>query len=127
MNFSRQRQAILVLMKSGKLDHPSAQAVHDAVRSTLPTISLATVYRNLSLLVKSGELLAIHTNGALHYDHNLHFHQHFQCSLCKTIYDVSTDLTDVINRMQAVLPHHIDEIEFNLSGHCAHCKSQQNK
>ena len=125
MNFSRQREAILALMKSGKLDHPTAQAVHDAVRDELPTISLATVYRNLSQLVEAGEIIAVHTDGAVHYDHNISMHQHFKCKECHTILDMREDLAPILASMQSAVSHSIETIEFNLSGICAHCKTKK--
>ena len=124
MNFSRQREAISSLMQSGKLDHPTAQAVHDAVRQDLPSISLATVYRNLSQLVDAGEILAIHTDGAVHYDHNHSLHQHFKCKCCHAIIDLHEDFDSLLTHIQTDISHHIETIEFNLSGICAQCKSK---
>ncbi len=49
--------------------HPTAGQVYLCVKSAHPTISKATVYRNLSQLADNGEILKIEVpNGADHFD-----------------------------------------------------------
>ena len=46
-NFSRKRQAILEVLRSTKI-HPTAEWVHQTLKSDYPDLSLGTVYRNLA-------------------------------------------------------------------------------
>ena len=48
---SRQRDAIKTFLMSRK-DHPTADVVYTFVKNDFPSISLGTVYRNLSFLAK---------------------------------------------------------------------------
>ena len=48
---SRQRDAIKTFLMSRK-DHPTADVVYTFVKNDFPSISLGTVYRNLSFLVE---------------------------------------------------------------------------
>ncbi len=50
---TRQRRIILDEMKAMRR-HPTACELYDAVKSRLPRISLATVYRNLEILPEKG-------------------------------------------------------------------------
>ena len=62
-NYSKQREAILQVLKNSKA-HPTANQVYEEVRKIIPNISLGTVYRNLSELGGSGEILCLHVADA---------------------------------------------------------------
>ncbi len=84
---SHQRELILQVIKNTKT-HPTAAMVYDMVRAIEPTVSLATVYRNLALLRDAGELISFKTaDGVEHFDGDTAEHQHFCCSNCGIIYD----------------------------------------
>jgi Fur family peroxide stress response transcriptional regulator len=74
---------------ASRLDHPSAEAVFRTVRGRVPTVSLDTVYRTLSLL---GELGLVSTLGPRHgtvrFDANLARHHHCWCVRCGTVRDI---------------------------------------
>src|SRR5437868_280342 len=53
-----QRQAIFHVLH-GETTHPTAEAVYEAVSTTMPTISLRTVYQTLNDLAAMGEVLAL--------------------------------------------------------------------
>src|SRR5438876_775162 len=52
---THQRQVIYQALLS-MLDHPSPEAVYEKVRKQIPSISLATVYKNIKTFVDSGLL-----------------------------------------------------------------------
>ena len=58
LKYSRQREAIKNYLE-GRTDHPTADMVYMAIREIYPNISLGTVYRNLTLLAKQGEISKI--------------------------------------------------------------------
>ena len=77
--------------------HPTAEEVYrqvaDAIYAVIaaqhPTISKATVYRNLRQLAESGLLLKINTtDGADHFDHRCDAHYHAGCLRCGRVFDV---------------------------------------
>ena len=69
--------------------HPSADAVYEEVRKTIPGISLGTVYRNLRLLSDAGEIVALDGAGtACRYDGFVQDHYHFRCERCGHVIDV---------------------------------------
>ena len=119
------RRLVLEVVR-GSNAHPTAEAVHQMVRSRLPRVSLGTVYRNLRLLVAQGlvkELPGPHTR----FDCNLSEHHHFTCLACGRIVDVAGPVTEHHSRalMSRVassggfsVTHH--RIEFY--GRCAACR-----
>ena len=88
-NYSRQREAILNVLRSTNT-HPTASWIYAKVREQLPNISLGTVYRNLSALSASGEILSINVgDGYEHFDGDISPHVHLHCKSCNTIIDAA--------------------------------------
>lgn len=85
---SRQRDAIIALLKN-RVDHPTAEAIYKEIRHTIPNISLGTVYRNLTLLSESGEILRLSCDGKMdHFDGTTQPHYHFMCTRCGCLQDI---------------------------------------
>ena len=76
-------QRTLVLEAVNKLRcHASADQVYDEIKKEHPTISRATVYRNLARFKQEGRILSVgFVNGQERFDGNTAFHPHFICSL----------------------------------------------
>jgi len=121
MRHSRQRELILDEVRSGRLDHPTALEVHDAVRERLPRISLGTVYRNLRQLVETGELKAVAADGALRVDPRLEPHAHFVCGRCGRLSDIDVDLAELAGAVRLPGGHEVAAVELLLTGRCARC------
>ena len=83
-----QRQIVLQAVNQLH-NHPTADAIYAFIATQHPTISKATVYRNLRQLAESGLLLKINTtDGADHFDHRCDAHYHAGCLRCGRVFDV---------------------------------------
>lgn len=120
---TQQRKLVLETVLSMR-NHPDAEMVYEIISQKNPLISKATVYRNLKLLVKQGQILHIPIpDGADCFDFNLTPHYHIKCRKCSRVFDVDmpyqTDICDSIkNNMGFVIESH--QIVF--SGLCPDCK-----
>jgi len=76
--------------------HPSADEVLSYARKKCPTVSRATVYNTLNLLVEKG-LLGMQTikEGAVVFDPNLEKHHHFVDTDTGDIYDIPWNQLEV--------------------------------
>src|SRR6478736_7560318 len=84
-----QRQVIFRLLY-GNDRHPTVEALYDAARAEMPTISLKTVYQTVHDLEALGQvsLLDLGT-GSVRVDPNVEAdHQHLVCSACGRVRDV---------------------------------------
>lgn len=92
--------------------HATADDVYEAVSSRHPSISRATVYRNLNVLADEGKIrrLAI-PGGADRFDHDPCQHYHARCDICGRVFDVEMDNLDNPEK-------HVRQTEgFQLTGH----------
>ena len=84
---TRQRKIILDDVCS-RCDHPDAEAIYNQVSKQDPNISLATVYRNLSVLADEGLINHIQLPDADRFDLTTEAHYHFICEKCGRLLDI---------------------------------------
>jgi Fur family ferric uptake transcriptional regulator len=99
----RSAQGRAVLAAVDALDHPTADQVFVQVRRTLPRVSLATVYRNLDALVRSGRIQTHATDGQKRFDPNTDPHLHLHDTRSGRLVDmpVPADLDRALRRLCA--------------------------
>jgi Fur family peroxide stress response transcriptional regulator len=87
-----------------KRDHPTADEVFARVKTTLPGISLATVYNCLETLVGSGLVRSVNfERGPTRYCPNLHPHAHFYDESTGSTHDIDLPPA-VLSKVKAILP-----------------------
>jgi Fur family peroxide stress response transcriptional regulator len=124
----RKRDAILQCVRSTQV-HPSAEWVYETVRAQIPDISLATVYRNLSLFKDQGLIVSLGTvNGIERFDGNTAPHVHFICTGCGAVVDlpeiqVPGELTSAAARASG---GRVGSCQLTFTGLCNDCTQYQN-
>lgn len=118
MRYSKQREALLQLLRSTK-SHPDAEWLYTGLRKEYPNISLGTVYRNLRQLTQIGEILELSYGDASHFDGDISPHYHMQCSSCKKIYDIPME--DVTVTVKSEQGFDISGFSLVLNGTCRDC------
>jgi len=104
--------------------HATAEQVYECVKKKHPSISKATVYRNLSQMADAGRLLNIgNFYGSTHYDHNCHEHYHFVCDECRRVFDVPVCFPRVSDEMAGMDGFEIKGHNLCFYGLCPDCKS----
>ncbi len=93
MRVTTPRRAILDFVQSS-FHHPTARQIHDSLKNLYPTLSLATVYNTLEVLVTNGLAydLGAAFDGEVHYDGQLSPHINLICVRCHQIYDYPLDI-----------------------------------
>jgi Fur family peroxide stress response transcriptional regulator len=88
---THQRQVIYQVLRNMH-SHPSPEDVYERVRVRIPSISLATVYKNIHLFIESGIFheVSLH-HGSLRVETNARPHHHLVCTECKSITDIAAD------------------------------------
>ena len=87
---TQQRLEILEYLRS-VTSHPTSEMIYSALKKKIPSLSLATVYRNVNYLASEKMILEIKgDDGKMHFDGNIKSHIHFICKSCQKIYDIWT-------------------------------------
>ncbi len=122
-----QRMAIVKILSKSE-GHPSVEDIYDQIKRDFPTMSLATVYRNIVLIKSLGEVLELgFPDGSNRYDGNKPYpHPHVICLKCNKVVDPDLDSLDSMTREVAeetsfkILNHRLD-----FFGICSSCLSKK--
>ena len=121
-------QRDLVRQALCNLYHPTAEEVYAHIVYRHPTVSKATVYRNLSVLVDKGEIRRFSTDEAsLRYDGNPAEHYHGKCKNCGKLIDIMPK--NVRGAYQQVVDvfeqegFEVERCEVVFYGRCGSCRS----
>jgi Fur family peroxide stress response transcriptional regulator len=88
LRITPQRLAILRIL-SNSAGHPSIEEIYERMKVNFPTMSLATVYKTITLLKELDEVLELgFPEGVNRYDGGKPYpHPHVICTKCKKIMD----------------------------------------
>ena len=122
-----QRLAIVKILAKSE-GHPSVENIHGEIKKDFPTMSLATVYKNISLIKSINEVLELgFPDGSNRYDGNKPTpHPHVICIECKKIVDPDLHNLDEITKEVAletnfkILNHRLD-----FFGICSNCMAEK--
>jgi Fe2+ or Zn2+ uptake regulation protein len=103
MKYSKQRSLVLSIVR-GTDTHPSAEWVYEQARKEMPSIGLATVYRNLNALVGAGEIDRLTAAGNVdRFDGQLTEHCHMQCIRCGKLQDLYPTSKEDLEKLRSVI------------------------
>ena len=125
--YTIQRNTIYEVL-SGRADHPTADALFEAVRGTLPGVSRTTVYRTLETFVEAGLCTRVsHPGSSARYDPKTHRHHHLVCDDCGAVIDLEPEEIRGGGRLrlaEASLEQNgmeVRDYSVQFTGRCADC------
>ena len=129
LSVTHQRLAIFALLASSR-EHPSAEQLHKAVQRRIPTLSLATVYKNLEALKAIGavaDVNPLHEQGR--YEAALpgtgagRPHHHLVCVSCKKVRDLHDSELDRL-RVKNAQGFDVRAVRVQAEGLCPDCRAR---
>lgn len=121
---THQRNLVLNAVQS-RCDHPTADDIYLAVRSCDQKISRATVYRNLHLLVESGDIRSLKIHGSERFDRDINGHAHIICRKCGKVADIDDDYSAALDlRAQKLSNYVIYSHATYYEGLCPACQAK---
>ena len=125
--YSKKREAIWACLRGTK-SHPTAEWIYAQLKPEYPALSLATVYRNLAALKKSGAIRSVGiVDGQERFDAATESHPHAVCTRCGAVVDLTqvalpAALADAV---QAETGFSVAETVLQFSGLCPECRKKQ--
>lgn len=118
-------QRLAILNEVHKNEHTSIDLIYDKIKAKYPSISLATVYKNISTLCDASILKEVKTpNHKQRYEINCGEHLHVLCQVCGKLEDIKIDVdlfkTYYSNKSGYVL----NDVQAVFTGVCPECASK---
>ncbi|OGO28753.1 MAG: hypothetical protein A2Z16_11010 [Chloroflexi bacterium RBG_16_54_18] len=116
----------LVRLIAASEGHPSASQLYTKITLKFPTMSLATVYKTLTLLKEMNQVLEIGLHDDNHYDGNRpEPHPHLICIKCNKIMDGEVSLDPAaLRRVEQATGYKILRPQISLYGLCMDHKGE---
>lgn len=106
-------------------NHPSGDMVYDKIHKSYPSISRATVFRNLKQMVELGEISRRHIPGSPdRFDIICENHYHVKCIYCDRVMDVDMDfIPDLTDSVRSSGGFQLLDHSIVFSGICPDCQA----
>jgi Fur family peroxide stress response transcriptional regulator len=102
--------------------HPSARQVYDEIRSTHPTVSLATVYKTLQVLRELDLVQELNfPEGEARFDSYMRPHLHLICRRCGKLIDVEDRATQELVSAAGRARFTVTGLRVDVYGVCQKC------
>lgn len=124
MILTTQRRTMVAELKKLKT-HPTAEEFYEVIRRKTPKVSLASVYRNLEVLSKSGLIRKVEAGGTqMRFDGDMSQHCHLRCSNCGRVIDFiprgAESLDKYLKEMKR-LNKNVMDMNIVFMGKCGKC------
>ncbi len=116
-----QRLAIASLLY--KYGHISTESLYEMMVKKFNSISLATIYKNINLMLENSfiqEVKIPHAKSV--YELTKEYHSHLACSSCGEVEDIFIDMDSILEETSKNTTFKIDSSELVFSGICKDCQ-----
>jgi len=128
LKFTRTRRLIFEEIFSEKTVHPNAYEIHRRLKGKGENVSLATIYRTLNLLVKSGLVSEIDFGeDHSHYEPEVSkaAHGHLVCLSCGAVKEFSDEkVQSILKRIGKESRFKTDKFSIQVFGYCERCQKK---
>ena len=110
-----------ILFKHG---HLNIDDMFSSLQKKFPTLSLATIYKNINTMVTKNFLIEVKIpNQKNVYELTKQEHSHVVCSKCNSIMDIDLDTTNILKQAKSISNYNLDTSSIILNGLCPNCQS----
>jgi Fur family peroxide stress response transcriptional regulator len=125
MNVTPQRIAIYEALVRRE-DHPTPEMLFKIVKRSLPSLSLATIYKSLDALENLGLVQALEIDSdSRRYDANMGRHHHLVCTKCRKVVDFYDEKLDHVKPYRPTRGFIQQSITVKVLGLCANCAKRR--
>lgn len=117
-------QRMMICGEINRAGHIDIDTLYETLKKQIPSLSLATIYKNMHSLVGKGIISEVNVKGLkTHYEMSIDSHIHFVCQKCGKIEDIPFDTMSVLQNIQELSDKHIVECKLTTFGTCSKCSN----
>ena len=122
LSVTYQRLAVFKCLMNRK-NHPTAEEIFTSVKVEHPTISLATVYKNLEILAQNNIISKVTPlHDLARFDADTGLHHHAVCIKCRNIIDIpDDDFENLSIPKQISSEFEVKDYKIQFEGICNNC------
>ncbi len=103
--------------------HMSIEVLYELMLKKFNSISLATIYKNINLMMENSFIQEVKIpNAKSVYELTKTAHSHLVCDSCGEVEDITIDLDAIIDEAKQISSFKIDKANLVLSGVCKNCQ-----
>jgi len=115
-------QRTSILQSIDKAGHINIDDIYEDVKKQYPTLSLATIYKNIIMMQESNVIVEVPMNGEKSkYELKKEEHMHLICQACGEIQD--TAITQKTHEALVIENFQLNSSQINLYGLCQKCQN----
>ena len=117
------RRAVLAYLVASH-EHPSAEKIYRDLLPQFPSMSLATVYNNIKVLIDEGVVseIKVRNDTTTYFDFMGHDHLNVVCEKCGRIADVDIEVPDLREEAASQSGYQITKTQMTVYGICSDCQ-----
>jgi Fe2+ or Zn2+ uptake regulation protein len=120
-NLKTTPQRLAILKELDKKGHASIEEIYENIKEMFPSISLATIYKNINALKEENVISEICLHQKPKFEISKEPHAHFICKKCGKVEDIS--FSEIMNEeVEKRYPN--TEKELYIYGICKDCKEE---
>lgn len=122
--YSAKREAIINCLNMTD-SHPTAEWIYNKVQKKYPSMSFATVYRNLKQMKQEGIINSVgFVDNHERFDSHLEKHSHFVCEKCHKVIDIDDDSLCSISTVKSLSKYQVNNVSICFYGLCEKCRKK---
>jgi Fur family peroxide stress response transcriptional regulator len=121
-NLKTTPQRLAILKELELQGHASIEDIYEKIKESFPSISLATIYKNITAMKEEGIISEICIHQKPKYELTKEEHAHFVCKNCSKVIDVPLN-EQIINEIESKFPD--TQKELYIYGLCEECKNKK--
>ncbi|MBL3519283.1 MULTISPECIES: Fur family transcriptional regulator [Arcobacteraceae] len=115
-------QRVAIVEELYKNGHMNIDDLYKKLLERFPSVSLATIYKNINSMVEKVFLSEVKIpNARTVYELVKAEHAHLVCSQCGFIEDIMLDTSDVVEQVSKISSFKVDNTNIVLNGICSNC------
>ena len=118
-------QRIAILKEIDASGHIDIEKLYEILRERFPSISLATIYKNVNQMNELGILEVIKVpNHKLQYEISKEPHIHLACDSCGSVMDMNKCIDELMNSAESESGYRLNHSSVVLNGLCPDCQNK---